>query len=310
VPQGATGRSGWLDLNKLRAFAAVAEHEHFARAAVALTISQPALSAQVRELERYYGMPLFERVGRGVRLTDAGRLAQGYARRVLALAVELDEAMAEVRGLGSGQLRLGASTTIGEYLLPAALGAFRRRYPGVGVVVEIANTLHIADRVRHGELHVGLIGEPLADDALEVEPYRDDALVLIVPPGHPLAGTEMSARALSAEVLIARERGSATRAVTEQALATAGVRMEIGVELGGTEAVKGAVAAGFGVAFVSACAVSHDLATGRFAQATVNGVDIRRQFQIARRRGRPLTRAELAFIAVLHGEDPAAAVRD
>ncbi len=298
-----TGRAGWLDLNKLRAFAAVAEHEHFSRAAAALTISQPALSAQVRDLERYYGTPLFERAGRGVRLTDAGRLVQSYARRVLALTGELDDTMADLRGLRGGRLRVGASTTIGDYLLPAVLGAFRRHYPGVGVAVEIANTRQIADRVRHGELHLGLIGEPLDDADLDVEPYRDDALVLVVPPGHALAGATVAARELSAEVLIARERGSATRDVTAQALATAGVRMEIGMELGSTEAVKGAVAAGLGIAFISACAVDHEVSAGRLAHTRVDGLDIRRQFQIARLRGRRLTRAEHAFMSLLRGED-------
>ncbi len=300
-----TGRPGWLDLNKLRAFAAVAEHEHFSRAAAVLTISQPALSAQVRDLERYYGTPLFERAGRGVRLTEAGRLVQSYARRVLALTGELDDTMADLRGLRSGLLRVGASTTIGDYLLPAVLGAFRRHYPGVGIVVEIANTRQIADRVRHGELHLGLIGEPLDDADLDVEPYRDDTLVLVVPPGHALAGTMVAARVLSAsaEVLIARERGSATRDVTVQALAKAGVPMEIGMELGSTEAAKGAVAAGLGIAFVSACAVDHEVSAGRLAQARVDGLDMRRQFQIARQRGRRLTQAERAFISLLRGED-------
>ncbi len=304
-----TGRAGWLDLNKLRVFAAVAEHEHFSRAAAALTISQPALSAQVRDLERYYGTPLFERAGRGVRLTDAGRLVQSYARRVLALTGELDDTMADLRGLRSGRLRVGASTTIGDYLLPAVLGAFRRHYPGVGIVVEIANTRQIADRVRHGELHLGLIGEPLDDADLDVEPYRDDDLVLVVPPGHALAGATVAARVLSAEVLIARERGSATRDVTAQALARAGVRMEIGLELGSTEAVKGAVAAGLGIAFVSACAVDHDVSAGRLAHARVDGLDMRRQFQIARQRGRRLTQAERAFMSLLRGEDDSGDMR-
>jgi len=173
----------------------------------------------------------------------------------------------------------------------------------VGIVVEIANTRQIADRIRHGELHLGLIGEPLDDADLDVEPYRDDALVLVVPPGHALAGATVAARVLSAEVLIARQRGSATRDVTAQALARAGVRMEIGMEVGSTEAVKGAVAAGLGIAFVSACAVDHDVSAGRLAHARVSGLDIRRQFQIARQRGRRLTRAERAFMSLLWGED-------
>ena len=296
---GGIARVEWLDLHKLRVFVAVAEQEHFSRAAEGLGISQPALTAHVRDLERHFGAPLFERVGRGVRLTDAGRLVQGYARRLLGLAVELDEAVDDLRGLRAGQLRLGASTTIGEYLLPPALGAFCRGYPGVGVTVEIANTGRIADRLRHGELHLGLIGEPLDDPDLECEPYRDDHLVLVVPPGHRWAGAEVSPRELAGEPLIAREPGSATRDVTEAALAAAGATWTAGLELGGTEAVKGAVAAGLGVAFVSACAVEPDLAAGRLARATVRGVAIQRQFQLARRRGRRLTAAEAAFIPVL-----------
>lgn len=297
--RGGIARAEWLDLHKLRVFAAVAEHEHYSRAADALGISQPALTVHVRDLERHLGVALFERAGRNVRLTDAGRLAQGYARRILALAVELDEAVDDLRGLRAGQLRIGASTTVGEYLLPATLGAFRRRYPGVGVAVEIANTARIADRLRHGELHLGLVGEPLADPDLELTPYRDDELVLIVPPGHPWAGRTVAAGELAAAPLVAREAGSATRAVAEAALAAAGVRPPIALELGGTEAVKGAVAAGLGVAFVSACAVGRELAAGQLASATLEGAVIRRQFQLVRRRGRRLTAAEAAFVPLL-----------
>ncbi|GAC1400367.1 MAG: selenium metabolism-associated LysR family transcriptional regulator [Chloroflexota bacterium] len=292
--------TAWLDLNKLRIFAAVAEHEHFSRAAEALAISQPAVSAQVRALEQHYGTALFERAGRGVRLTESGRLVQGYARRILALAVELDEAVSDLQGLRTGQLRVGASTTIGDYLLPPVLGAFRAQYPGIGIALEIANTARIVDRLRHGELHLGLLGEPVAGGDLDAEPYHDDTLVLIVPPAHRWAGRQVALGELSSAVLITRERGSATRAVTEEALAGVGIRLDAGMELGGTEAVKGAVAAGLGVAFVSACAVQQELTSGRLAQATTPGLEIRRQFQLARQRGRQLTSAEKAFLALLH----------
>lgn len=302
VTHEPTARARQLDLNKLRVFATVAKYEHYSRAAEALATSQPALSVHVHDLERQCGTPLFEREGRGVRLTDAGRLVYAYARRILALSTEMEEAVLALQGLRTGHLRLGASTTIGEYLLPTMLGSFRRQFPGVEVAVEIANTQRIADRLRHGELHLGLMGEPLADPDLEYEPFLDDQLVLIVPPSHRWAGAAVSVPELSTEALIAREPGSATRDVTEQALAALGVKMAIGLELGGTEAVKGAVAAGLGVAFVSACAVRQDLASGRLAAATVRGLDIRRQFQIAYRRGRRLTPAELAFIPVLRSE--------
>lgn len=186
--RGGIARAEWLDLHKLRVFAVVAEHEHYTRAAEALGISQPALSVHVRDLERQLGLALFERAGRNIRLTEAGRLVHGYARRILALAVELDEAADDLRGLRAGSLRLGASTTVGEYLLPEVLAAFRRRHPGVAVTVEIGNTRRIADRLRHGELHLGLLGEPLGDPGLDCAPFRDDELVLIVPPGHTWRG--------------------------------------------------------------------------------------------------------------------------
>jgi DNA-binding transcriptional LysR family regulator len=292
-------RAEWLDLHKLRVFVAVAERQHFTRAAEELGISQPALTAHVRDLERHLGTPLFERAGRGVRLTDAGHLVLGYARRMLALAVELEEAVDDVKGLRAGELRIGASTTIGEYLLPPALAAFRRAYPGVRIAVEIANTTHIADRLRHGELHLGLIGEPLDDPDLTCEPCWDDELVLIVPPGHAWAGRILALADLDGMPLVEREAGSATRGVAEAALAGAGVRPAVTLELGGTEAVKGAVMAGLGVAFVSACAVARELATGHLARSTVPALAMRRQFQVARRRGRQLTAAEAAFLPLL-----------
>lgn len=297
--RGDIARAEWLDLHKLRVFAAVAENEHYSRAAETLRISQPSLSVHVRDLERYFGVALFERAGRNVRLTDAGHLVHDYARRILALAVELDEAVDDRRGLRAGHLRIGASTTVGDYLLPGVLGTFRRHYPGIGLAVEIANTRRITDQLRHSELHLGLIGEPLDDPDLACEPYRDDDLVLIVPPGHVWAQREVAVPDFAQAALIMREVGSATRAVTELALTAAGIRPHIALELGGTEAVKGAVAAGLGVAFVSACAVAQELATGRLALATLAGPAIRRQFQIVRRRGRRLTPAEVAFLPFL-----------
>lgn len=292
-------RAQWLDLHKLRVFAAVAEHEHYSRAAAALGISQPALSVHVRDLERYWGVTLFEREGRNVRLTDTGRLVQNYARRILALAVELDQEIDDLRGLHSGQLSLGASTTIGAYLLPATLGIFQKRYPGIGVAVDIANTARIVDRIFHGELHLGLIGEPLHIPGLIFESYREDELVLIVSQSHPWANQIITIEKLAAMPLVMRETGSATHAVAETALAAAGVRPSIALELGSTEAVKGAIVAGLGASFISTCAVERELTTNIFSRVTVAGLTIKRQFQVVRRRDRTLTAAELAFLALL-----------
>lgn len=297
-------RTAWPDLHKLRLFAAVAEHEHYSRAAELLGISQPVLTVHVRDLERHFGMPLFERAGRNVRLTDGGRLVLDYAQRVLALVSELEEAIADLREVRGGELRLGASTTIGNYLLPGLLGAFHAQHPGVSIAIEIANTGQIADQVRRGALHLGLVGEPLEDGELVTEPFRDDELVLVAPPGHAWAGRTIPVRDLAGVPLIVRERGSATRDVADAALATRGVRSAIALELGGTEAVKSAVAAGLGLAFASACAVDLEVQTGRLARVVVAGLEIRRQFQVLRRRSRRLSAAEAAILAALRSSAP------
>jgi DNA-binding transcriptional LysR family regulator len=291
-----------LDLHKLRIFAAVAELEHYSRAAEILQLSQPAVSAHVHDLERSLGVELFEKCGRGIRLTAEGRLVQTYARRIVATIGELDEAVADRRGLRTGELRLGASSTIGEYLLPEAVGAFRRHYPGVRLAIEIGNTTRVTDRLRRGDLHLALVGEALDDPDLQFESYGTDEIRLIVPPGHPWAGGQVPVAALTSQPLILRERGSATRDVIEQALARAGVQMAVQLELGGTEAIKGAIVAGLGIAFVSACAVAQELASGRLAVVSVVGLEIRRQFQIARRRGGQFSRLESAFVALLRGK--------
>ncbi len=293
-----TSRAEWLDLHKVRVFATVADQQHYSKAAEILHISQPALSVHVRDLERYFGVPLFERIGRGVRLTDAGQMVHGYAKRLLAITLELEEAVDDVKGVRAGRLSIGASTTPGAYLLPALLSSFRRRYPAVAVAVEIANTATIAERIREGELHLGLLGEPLADPELELEPYVEDELLLVVPPGHRWAGRQIGVKDLDQEALIVREEGSATDDVTRQALAKAGLDIGPSLVLGNTEAVKGAVAGGLGVAFISACAVVHEISSGRLAQCRVRGFAIKRRFQVARRRGRRLSAAEQAFLAL------------
>jgi DNA-binding transcriptional LysR family regulator len=289
----------WLDLHKLRLFMVVAEHEHYSRASVALGISQPALTVHVRDLERHFGVPLFERAGRNVRLTEAGRLVLDYARRLFALADELDETVGDLRAGRTGTLRLGASTTIGDYLLPGVLGTFRARHPGIAITVEIANTGQIADRVREGTLHLGLVGEAPQGSDLVATPYLDDDIVLVVSPRHAWAGRTILALDLVDAPLVVRERGSATREAAAAALASRGIRLPVALELGGTESVKGAVGAGLGVAFVSACATITELATGRLAQVSIADLTIRRQFHLVQRRDRRLTAAETAFLAIL-----------
>lgn len=304
-------RAEWPDLHKLRVFAVTAQHEHFSRAAESLHISQPAVSVHVKDLERYFGVALFERLGGGVRLTESGQLVYGYAKRVLELVVELEAAVNDANDAGSGHLRIGSSTTPGTYLLPMILGRFRSRYPAVTIAVEIANTAAIAERIRHGDLHFGLLGRPIRDRELHLEPWVEDELRLILAPGHPWANLCIEARDLLSQPLIAREDGSATDEVLREALESAGVSSRPTLVLSSTEAVKNAVANDLGVAFVSSSAIEHELAEGRLAQARVAGLTVRRTFQLAHRTGRRLTAVDEAFVGVAResARQPAEAAR-
>ena len=174
-------------LHQLRLLVTVAERGSFTQAAEALHISQPAVSAQVRELERRYGQPLLERQARGVRLTEAGRLAVSYAERILGLTTELDRTLADLRGVQRGRLTLGASTTPGEYVLPALIGGFVQRYPGIEVALSIGNSQVIGAAVLAHRLDFGFVGIPLNDRHLIVTPFAEDEIVLFAAPAHTAA---------------------------------------------------------------------------------------------------------------------------
>ena len=168
-----------MNLNHLTIFHAVAQTGSMTLGAERLDISQPAVSKQVQELERALGVPLFDRIGRRVRLSQAGELLADYARRLFALAREAEEAMADVRHVGRGRLAVGASTTIGTYLLPAVVAEFGRRYPGVALLVEIANTEQVHRRLARHELDVGLTEGFVEGNELDAEVFHEDELVVI-----------------------------------------------------------------------------------------------------------------------------------
>src|SRR5438128_10025126 len=166
-----------VSLHQLSVFRAVARHQSFTRAAEELYISQPAVSAHVRELERLYGVELFEQVGRRVRLTEAGRLLEEYANRLLALIEESRRALDELKGLERGRLEVGASTIPGAYFLPEALARFKDQHPGVSVDLRIADTRQVLGMLRRAEVEVGVVGELQEETGLYRRPYRSDELV-------------------------------------------------------------------------------------------------------------------------------------
>lgn len=289
-----------MNLNHLAIFHAVAREGSVTLGAERLHISQPAVSKQLQELERSLGTPLFDRLPRGVRLTEAGELLEGYARRLFGLEAEAETALAELRGLSRGRLAVGASMTIGGYLLPDILARFHRKYPGIDVRLEIANTEEVQQRLIEGTLDVGLTEGFLEHPELEAAVFRSDAMVVIAPPGHPLlAESPVTAERLCQEPFLVREEGSGTRAVVERAFAERGLTLCAVMSLGNIEAIKRAVSAGLGVAMVSALTVGLEQEAGKLSVVAVSDLCVRRPLHRLHLRGRHQGHAALAFIAAL-----------
>lgn len=289
-----------MNYNHLMIFLAVAEEGSVSRGADRLCISQPAVSKQLGLLEAALQTKLFERRPKGVRLIESGELLLGYARRLYALEREAAQAMSELQGLERGMLTVGASLTVGAYLMPELLAEFSRRHPHIALTLEIANTEVIQRMLLVGRLDLALTEGFAEDSELDAAVFADDELVAITPPGHPLlAESPVTAARLLQEPLILREPGSGTRAVFERALAERGLAVQPLMSLGSIEAIKRAVAAGAGLAVVSRLALDLELETGRLALLPLSDLALRRPLHRLTRRGAHESRAGRAFRELL-----------
>ncbi len=291
---------GALNLNQLRTFAAVARWGSFSRAAEHLYITQPAVSAQMRALEQHFGTELVEVLGRKTYVTPAGELLLSYAQRIFSLASEAEDAIHEVRGLQRGRLRVGGSPTLGVYLLPAVLGSFAARYPGIELHLDIGSTAQIAELVKANELTLGAVEAEVHDPSLLVTEFLEDELVLIVPPAHrwAIAGVA-TIDELKQQPFLLREVGSGARTLIDTRLADLGIRIKVAMELGNNEAIKRAVMAGLGVSLISKYAIRSELALGQLKQACVPGLSLRHSFSWIIHRDKRLSAAASAFLNCL-----------
>jgi DNA-binding transcriptional LysR family regulator len=290
-----------MNLNHLAIFHAVAEARSVSRGAERLGISQAAVSKQLKTFERSFGVPLFDRTARGVAPTAAGELLAGYARRLFALAGEAEQAMAELNGLSRGTLAVGASTTIGVYLLPDVFVKLRQAHPGVATRMEIAGSQVLLARLAVGAIDLAITDGQIDGDAFEKRVLLHDELVPIAPMSHPLARKRaVSLKDFCREPFVVRETGSGTQSLVEQAVAQRGLELRAAMTLGSTEAIKRAVIAGVGVAVVSRLAVAADLAAGKLAEVRVSGLKLRRPVYLVRSRDRWESRAVAAFSKLLH----------
>jgi len=253
-----------LNVHQLKIFHTVAKAGSFSRAAEALGITQPSVSIQVRDLERALGTELFEQIGKRIFLTEAGRVLDEYAVRILTLLEEAEQAVRELSGTPDGVLRVGAGSTVGTYMLPPVLRELRKQLPQAQITLEIHEARRIQEKILRNELDCGIVGTSLRHEALVYVPYRTDELVPVVAPDSPLAGrADLTAAELSRERLILRERGSGTREAVEQAFRSLGLPVVPAMELPSTEAVIHAAAANLGVGIVYRTAVEEALRTER-----------------------------------------------
>ncbi|HWJ73480.1 MAG TPA: LysR substrate-binding domain-containing protein [Kaistia sp.] len=290
-----------MTFEQLRIFLAVAEREHLTRAAEALRLTPSAVSASIRALEGSYGVELFNRVGRRIELSDAGRLFLPEARAVLARVGAAEALIADLGGLKRGRLALQASQTIASHFLPPFMVAFRAAHPGVELSLVIGNTETVADAVIGGEAELGFVEGRITSPLLSIREVAEDRLIIVVPPGHPWSdGAPVPISALGETRWVLRESGSGTRSSFAEALAAAGLAVEdldVALELPSNEAVLAAVASAPSATVVSEAVASAMIAAGRLVR--VDCALPPRAFSMLRHRERHQTTAALAFAALV-----------
>ncbi|TGE27078.1 LysR substrate-binding domain-containing protein [Hymenobacter metallicola] len=290
---------------RLRVFQSVARHLSFTKAAQELFITQPAITKHIRELERSYGQRLFERRGNRVSLTEAGRLLLSHADAVEVLHQQLTDQLHGLHAEAAGRLRLGASTTLAQYVLPPILPGFQARYPNIELTLYNGNSEQIAESLLYGHVDLGFVEGQVKNRDLHYEPLLDDELVAVrrtTPTGPP---TEpMSLREALQHPLVLRERGSGTLEVLEFALRAQKIRMsdvQVALYLDNTEAIKSYLeAAPNCLGFVSKQALKKDIEAGRLEVVPVRNLTLTRQFEAVWLQGQPLAVPARRFL--LHAQ--------
>jgi DNA-binding transcriptional LysR family regulator len=289
-----------MDTRQLAAFCEVVERRSFSQAAERLGVTQPAVSLQVRALEKRLGQRLLDRSGRRVEPTEAGlRLYRGASRLLTLERQLLEEVAGDGEGAVTGELKLGASTGPAAIVVPLLLCEFQRRNPGVHVSLVVGDTQRIVDEVAERRLELGIVGASRRHRGVAFEPFLQDEIVLACPPGHRFADRRVSLDELRGEPLIVMQEGAGVRQIVEDELRAVGMRLrdlDVRLELGLQESVRSAVQAGYGVTFISRRAVESDLAAGTLAEGRVDGIDVTREISLARAAGRTPTRAAAAFL--------------
>lgn len=293
---------------RLKVFRAVAKHLNFRRAAEELCLTQPAVTLQIKALEQDLGVQLFDRSGAHIVLTPAGAMLLKYAGRIEKLEAETLAALAQFSGGQRGELRIGASLTIAQYILPHLLGAFQRQHPQVRPIVTTCNTEQVLEALVAHEVEVGFIEGPTMRRDVRTEAFLEDELVLMAPPAHEWSERGyVDPEELTHERLLLRERGSGTRRVVELALQKAGLKLKhlnLGMEFDSSEGIITAVEAGLGVGFASLWSINKELQAGSLRVVPIRGIQIKRPLSLAHPLGQEPQGIALAFFNFMRSRHP------
>ncbi|MBM3449374.1 MAG: LysR family transcriptional regulator [Armatimonadetes bacterium] len=297
-----------LNVHQLKIFHTVARAGSFSRAAEELRITQPSVSIQVRELERTLGVELFDQIGKRIFLTEAGKILEDYAVRVLGLLNEAEHAIRDVKGATGGHLRVGATSVPGVYLLPPVLGQLRERLANTEVTLEIGFARPIQERLLRNELDIAVLGGGQRHEALVHTAYRTDEMAVVAAPRNPLASRrDLAANDLARERLIFRERGSGMRDAIDQAFEAQGLSPLPAMELSSIEAIIHAVTADLGVSILSHFAVEEAVQRGHLAIVPVSDFHPRQTLWIVRHREKRMSSVARALLDLLAETSPPAA---
>jgi DNA-binding transcriptional LysR family regulator len=285
-----------VNFTHLLAFFEVARAGSVSAGAERLRVSQPAVTREIRELEDRLGLTLFDRLPRGVALTEAGELLFDYAGRIFALSDAAQTELKELAGLSAGHLRIAASATVGAYLVPDMIASFNVNHPKVSIDLAVTNTQHVEQALLEHTVSLGFVEGPYDDSILHTHPIGADEIVAVAAPGHPLAGQRLAPQDLAQRVVILREPGSGTRAVVEDAYAHIGLQIEPLMSVSDTVAIKRMLLAQHALAYVSSLSVKDEVQRGELIMLDVRDLRIERPLNMVWLKGRTLSPSTQAFV--------------
>lgn len=282
-------------LRQLQVFEKVASHLNYSRAAEELYLSQPAVSMQIKQLEGHIGLPLFEQMGKKIFLTEAGRELFHYSRTIAQQLAEMEAVFGEMKGLGQGKLTLSVVNTA-NYFTPQLLAKFCQLHPNINIILHVANRDAVLKQLADNSTDLAIMGQPPDGLDLSAELFLDNPLVVIAPPGHPLASSKhIKFARLAEETFLSRESGSGTRSAMERIFAQHQIQPRISMEMETNEAIKQAVQAGMGLGILSLHSIELELETKRLAMLNVEHFPLLRHWFVAHRSSKRLSSAAQAF---------------